>query len=54
MGRKLDIVDKPVPEPLKAALRAVRRHLASAFGFSALVNILYLAPTLYMMQVYDR
>ncbi len=35
-------------------MRACRWHLALAFGFSALVNILYLAPTLYMMQVYDR
>ena len=25
-----------------------------AAGFSALVNLLYLTPTLYMMQVYDR
>jgi ATP-binding cassette subfamily C protein len=25
-----------------------------AAGFSALINILYLAPTIYMMQVYDR
>lgn len=35
-------------------MRACRGHLLFAFGFSALVNILYLAPTLYMMQVYDR
>lgn len=54
MVRRLDIIDKPVPAPLKEALRACRRHLAFAFGFSALVNLLYLAPTLYMMQVYDR
>lgn len=42
------------PEPLGAALRACKRHFQSAFFFSALVNILYLAPTLYMLQVYDR
>lgn len=29
-------------------------HLLLAFAFSAMVNLLYLAPTLYMMQVYDR
>ena len=29
-------------------------HFLTALGFSALVNLLYLAPTLYMMQVYDR
>lgn len=40
--------------PLAAALRACRRHFAFALLFSALVNVLYLAPTLYMMQVYDR
>lgn len=41
-------------EPLSDALQACRRHLVVAALFSALVNILYLTPTLYMMQVYDR
>ncbi|MBO9710414.1 MAG: type I secretion system permease/ATPase [Caulobacter sp.] len=45
---------KPLPPPLATALAACRRHLLIAAGFSALVNILYLAPTLYMLQVYDR
>jgi ATP-binding cassette subfamily C protein len=36
------------------ALAAIRRHLMFAFMFSALVNLLYLAPTIYMLQVYDR
>lgn len=45
---------KPGTEPLADAFRACRAHLLIAFGFSALVNVLYLAPTLYMMQVYDR
>ncbi|HVF83093.1 MAG TPA: type I secretion system permease/ATPase, partial [Sphingomicrobium sp.] len=42
------------PEALQAPLRACRRHLLLAAGFSALINVLYLAPTIYMMQVYDR
>jgi PrtD family type I secretion system ABC transporter len=42
------------PAPLVAALRACRPHLLAAAIFSALINILFLAPTLYMMQVYDR
>ncbi len=42
------------PEPMKAALAACRGHLVNSAVFSALVNILFLAPTLYMMQVYDR
>lgn len=48
------IPNKPGSEPLAEALRACRWHIAFAAGFSALVNVLYLAPTLYMMQVYDR
>jgi PrtD family type I secretion system ABC transporter len=43
-----------VPQPLEAAVGACRTHFALAAGLSALVNILYLAPTIYMMQVYDR
>lgn len=43
-----------VPLPLEHAVSACRRHFILAAGFSALVNILYLAPTIYMMQVYDR
>ncbi|WP_235528128.1 type I secretion system permease/ATPase [Sphingomonas sp. Leaf231] len=45
----------PVSEsPMRAALALCRRHVLAAFGFSALVNLLYIAPTLYMLQVYDR
>lgn len=36
------------------AVAAIRRHLLFAAVFSALVNILYLSPTLYMLQIYDR
>lgn len=43
-----------IPAPLEPALKACRRHFALAAAFSALTNILYLAPTIYMMQVYDR
>jgi ATP-binding cassette subfamily C protein len=47
-------LDAPLPPPLVAALRACRPHLMAAAVFSALINILLLAPTIYMMQVYDR
>lgn len=40
--------------PLAVALRAARGHFWSAALFSGLVNILYLAPSLFMLQVYDR
>jgi len=45
---------RPGTEPLAEALTACRSHLVWAFVFSALVNLLYLTPTIYMMQVYDR
>ncbi|WGM29912.1 type I secretion system permease/ATPase [Brevundimonas sp. NIBR11] len=45
---------RPGSEPLFAALRQCRVHFVGAALFSALVNLLYLTPTLYMMQVYDR
>ena len=37
-----------------AAFRTCRDHFVWAAVFSALLNLLYLAPTLYMLQVYDR
>src|SRR5262249_30188748 len=40
--------------PLRDAFRACRRHFVGAAIFRALLNLLYLAPTLYMLQVYDR
>ena len=39
---------------MKAALEAARRHFAYAAGFSALLNILFIVPMIYMLQVYDR
>lgn len=43
-----------LPEALLEPARACREHIRLAALLSALVNILYLAPTIYMMQVYDR
>ncbi|MES3057711.1 type I secretion system permease/ATPase [Sphingomonas faeni] len=40
--------------PMRVALTLCRRHFVGAAWFSALVNLLYIAPTLYMLQVYDR
>ncbi|MEN2979050.1 type I secretion system permease/ATPase [Tistrella bauzanensis] len=36
------------------ARAAIRRHLGATAVFSAGVNLLYLTPSLYMLQVYDR
>jgi PrtD family type I secretion system ABC transporter len=43
-----------LPAVLADALRDCRQHFIAAAVFSLLINILYLAPTLYMLQVYDR
>ncbi|MGZ3272276.1 MAG: type I secretion system permease/ATPase [Caulobacteraceae bacterium] len=40
--------------PLRAAIKSCRKHFVWAAAFSALLNLLYIAPTLYMLQVYDR
>jgi ATP-binding cassette subfamily C protein len=42
------------PSALNLALGLCRQHLMAAAGFSALINLLYLTPTLYMLLVYDR
>lgn len=42
------------PPVMEAALRACRRHFLYAFTFSALLNLLFIVPMLYMLQVYDR
>jgi ATP-binding cassette subfamily C protein len=39
---------------MKAALESCRRHFGYAALFSALLNLLFIAPMLYMLQVYDR
>jgi PrtD family type I secretion system ABC transporter len=39
---------------LEEALRACRQHFVSAALFSAFLNLLFIAPMLYMLQVYDR
>lgn len=40
--------------PVRAAFARAKRHIVLAGVFSAAVNVLYLAPSLYMLQVYDR
>ncbi|MEQ1808367.1 MAG: type I secretion system permease/ATPase [Terricaulis sp.] len=52
MAAKAD--QQPVSSTMKAALDACRRHIGYVILFSACLNLLYLAPSLYMLQVYDR
>ena len=39
---------------LDEALWTCKTHFVAAGVFSAFINILYLAPTIYMLQIYDR
>jgi ATP-binding cassette subfamily C protein len=48
------LINIELPAVLKYALADCRQHFVAAAVFSLLINILYLAPTLYMLQVYDR
>lgn len=41
-------------EAVGRALKACKRHFVYALGFSALVNLLFIVPMLYMLQVYER
>lgn len=43
-----------LPPEIRRGVVACREHFILAAWLSALVNILYLAPTVYMMQIYDR
>lgn len=55
MGRSdLNRTQVQYSNPLNTAVATCRPYLVWAAGFSALVNLLYLTPTIYMMQVYDR
>jgi PrtD family type I secretion system ABC transporter len=46
--------DRKQPDVIKSVVKDCRSFFYNAALFSAFVNILYLAPTLYMMQIYDR
>lgn len=43
-----------VPQSWTAAIQDAKGMLMTALAFSAAANVLYLAPSLYMMQIYDR
>jgi PrtD family type I secretion system ABC transporter len=50
----MKIIGLEIPPVIAEALRQCRPHFMAAAAFSLLINILYLAPTIYMLQVYDR
>ncbi|NBU29071.1 MAG: hypothetical protein EBS42_12910 [Caulobacteraceae bacterium] len=50
----MKLLSVELPKPLADAFVACRPHFIGIGLFSALLNLLFLAPTIYMMQVYDR
>lgn len=50
----MQLTEQPIAEAVRVALAACRRHFVAVAGFSALLNLLFLVPMLYMIQIYDR
>lgn len=48
------LIPNDAPDVIRQAIRACRPHYIAAAVLSALGNLLYLTPTLFMLQVYDR
>src|SRR5436190_1648750 len=48
------MASKPKNDELRRVLQACRSYFVTAGLFSLAINLLYLAPPLYMLQVYDR
>lgn len=53
-GDTMTLAGVELPRPLAEAVRSCRSHLAAVAAFSFFLNLLFLAPALYMLQVYDR
>ena len=53
-ANELKIAGIELPPLLSRAATECRPHVVAAAAFSALVNLLYLVPAIYMLQVYDR
>src|SRR5258708_16435225 len=52
-GRRFQILSPP-QTPLEAALRACAGSLGLVLAYSCSYNLLLLAPSIYMLQIYDR
>ncbi len=51
---KLAQMGNTLPQAKVSPLQGCKRHLIAAFACSSLIALLFFAPTIYMMQVYDR
>src|SRR5258708_35870421 len=52
-GRRFQILSPP-QTPLEAALRACAGSLGLVLSYSCSYNLLLLAPSIYLLQIYDR
>src|SRR5918998_1443146 len=43
-----------LPKDMAEAVEACRPHFMAATAFSLFINLLFLTPAIYMLQVYDR
>ncbi len=50
----MKIAGLELPPVMADAVQSCRPHFMAAAAFSFLINLLYLAPAIYMLQVYDR
>ena len=50
----MKIAGVEVPRDIAEAVEACRPHFVAAAVFSLFINLLFLAPAIYMLQVYDR
>lgn len=48
------MLPRPKSQIMESAISAIRPHLRATALFSAALNLLFIAPTLYMLQIYDR
>jgi ATP-binding cassette subfamily C protein len=50
----LKLAGVTLPSELAQALRGCRTHFMAAAAFSFFINLLFLAPAIYMLQIFDR
>jgi ATP-binding cassette subfamily C protein len=51
---RLKLAGVTLPPELAQAMRGCRTHFIAAAAFSFFINLLFLAPAIYMLQIFDR
>ncbi|MCL6684536.1 type I secretion system permease/ATPase [Sphingomonas alba] len=50
----MKVVEIRLPRDFEEALAVAKPYFTAALSFSFFINLLYLAPSIYMLQIYDR